>query len=88
MTKAPRSAFRIEASQFHEAGLLKLNCDKALAMLDWRPVLASEETAKLTATWYSHFYNKQGHGMLDYSLGQLGEYENLAGSRGAVWASP
>jgi len=37
---------------FHEAGLLKLNCDKALKYLDWTPTLNFGETVKLTAEWY------------------------------------
>src|SRR5207247_1400897 len=47
---------RIETAQFHESGLLKLNCDKALALLGWRPVLDAAETVRLTAAWYAHFY--------------------------------
>ena len=31
---------------FHEAGLLKLNCDKALKDLNWLPTMQFEETIK------------------------------------------
>ncbi len=41
---------------FHEAGLLKLNCDKALSDLDWLPNLTFEETVKFTTRWYKTFY--------------------------------
>ena len=40
-------------SSFHEAGLLKLNCDKALRDLEWTPTLDFEQTVQLTAEWYS-----------------------------------
>jgi CDP-glucose 4,6-dehydratase len=79
---------RIEPAQFHEAGLLKLNCDKALALLKWRPVLDAAETARLTAAWYAHFYRSRGSGVLEFTRGQLAEYAALARARGAVWASP
>lgn len=35
-----------------EALLLKLNSEKALALLKWKPYLSSHETLKLTAEWY------------------------------------
>lgn len=38
--------------KFPEAGLLALNCDKALHLLNWRAVLSFEETAEFTASWY------------------------------------
>jgi CDP-glucose 4,6-dehydratase len=78
---------RVEPAQFHEAGLLKLNCDKALALLGWRPLLDSAETARLTASWYRHFYRDKGADMLDCTRGQLSEYLDIAGKRNAVWAS-
>lgn len=77
----------IEAAQFHEAGLLKLNCDKALAVLGWRPVLDSAETAGLTASWYAHFYRDKRSQMLDFTRAQVAQYVELARSRGAVWAT-
>lgn len=36
----------------NECGLLRLNCDKAKALLGWSGVLSFEETAQLTAEWY------------------------------------
>ena len=36
----------------HEAGLLKLNIDKAMERLDWRPVWPFAETVARTAAWY------------------------------------
>ncbi len=45
-----------QAAQFYESGLLKLNCDKALHILNWHAVLDFEETVALTADWYRAFY--------------------------------
>jgi CDP-glucose 4,6-dehydratase len=40
----------------YEAGLLKLNCDKALHYLNWRSILSFNETVKITAEWYKAYY--------------------------------
>ena len=40
---------------FKEAGLLKLNCDKALFHLKWDATLSYEQTVKMTADWYSTY---------------------------------
>ena len=42
---------------FNEAGLLKLNCDKALAYLSWQATLEFDETIKFTSEWYYNFYH-------------------------------
>lgn len=45
--------FALDSDQHHhEAGLLRLNCDKALAMLSWKNYLSFSEVAKMTADWY------------------------------------
>ncbi len=44
-------------NKFHEAGLLKLNCDKAQHMLGWTSSLEFHETIKYTAEWYASYYN-------------------------------
>lgn len=38
---------------FNECSLLALNCDKAAALLNWRPLLGFRETAEMTSSWYS-----------------------------------
>lgn len=40
---------------FEEATLLKLNCDKALAYLDWHSTLHYEECVHFIADWYKAF---------------------------------
>ena len=50
-----------DQQNFYEAGLLKLNCDKALFELNWKPTLTFEETVKITVEWYKHYFqNRNG----------------------------
>jgi len=65
----------------HEAGLLKLNCDKALQDLNWIPTLDFEETIRMTAKWYKTFYNDISSSMSEFTLNQISEYTELAYSR-------
>ena len=69
---------------FHEASLLKLNCDKALSYLKWQATLGYTDTIKLTSEWYYNFYN-DGVNNLTKTLIQIGEYESLAKERGLFW---
>lgn len=46
-----------EDKSFYEAGLLKLNTDKALAILHWQPILNYSETIQFTGGWYDQFYS-------------------------------
>lgn len=70
----------------HEAGLLKLNCDKAFAELDWLPTLKFEETVRLTVEWYKAYYGKSLKSMHEFTLSQIAEYTKLAAARGMAWA--
>jgi CDP-glucose 4,6-dehydratase len=47
----------IEAKEsFTETHILKLNIDKALELLPWKPILNIEETIALTADWYKQYF--------------------------------
>ena len=70
----------------HEAGLLKLNCDKALSDLKWLSSLHFDETVKMTVEWYKTYYENQECSMFDFSISQIEEYTKIAKSRGALWA--
>jgi CDP-glucose 4,6-dehydratase len=70
----------------HEAGLLKLSCDKALFDLNWQPTLCFEETVRMTVEWYKNFYEAGSDAMYDYSVAQVTEYTDLAKDRKIVWA--
>lgn len=70
-----------------EAGLLKLNCDKAFARLDWRPTMDFAETIEMTGKWYDTYYGPaQRASMLPVTAGQIEAYETLARTRGVAWA--
>jgi CDP-glucose 4,6-dehydratase len=71
----------------HEAGLLKLNCDKALFLLKWQPNMSFKETVKMTVEWYKTFYQDDFSSIFDYTLNQIKEYTSLAQSRNIPWAS-
>jgi CDP-glucose 4,6-dehydratase len=62
----------------HEAGLLKLNCDKALHYLNWLPTLDFKETVRMTVEWYKEFYENKGSSMFEYSSTQIEEYLEFA----------
>ena len=57
----PRARFNVveSAANPHEAGLLTLDCAKAMAMLDWRPVWSMDTTFERTVAWYRRFYESQ-----------------------------
>jgi len=69
---------------FHEAGLLKLNCDKALFYLKWESNLYYFETIKLISDWYLKFY-KENSDMFDYTIEQISFFENIAIERTRSW---
>lgn len=75
-----------EQNHIPEAGLLKLNCDKALSELNWQPTLKFEETVKMTVEWYKHYYEKGVQSMYDISMSQINEYTELAKNRKLRWA--
>jgi len=68
-----------------EAGLLKLNCDKALFEMSWTPVMEFKETVQLTVEWYKYYYENQDSSMLDFTLKQISEFTNLGIERDAIW---
>ncbi|MEM9283395.1 MAG: CDP-glucose 4,6-dehydratase [Verrucomicrobiota bacterium] len=83
---AESSPVNVEETQhFKEAGLLKLSCDKALADLDWIPVLDFEECARFTASWYETFYG-QDQDIFQFTIEQLNQFESLAKERALRWA--
>ena len=69
---------------FHEAGLLKLNCDKALFYLKWQANLEYTQTIKFTSEWYYDFYENKAD-MYAKTIEQIVEYEAIAKSRNLQW---
>jgi CDP-glucose 4,6-dehydratase len=71
---------------FHEAGLLKLNCDKALFHLSWEPTLTFDECIELVGVWYNDYYNKQDSDIYQLTLQQVRSYCNTATKKQVTWA--
>ena len=69
---------------FHEAGLLKLNCDKAMFHLNWEATLNYKQTVSYTGSWYSDFY-KTDKNMFDVTVQQIKDYENQANTQDLKW---
>ncbi len=76
-----------QADSAHEANLLKLNCDKALHQLRWRPTLTFAETVELTVDWYRQFYNRTNTAAA-ISSEQIRFFTACAKERGLPWAQP
>jgi CDP-glucose 4,6-dehydratase len=78
-----------EKNHLHEASLLKLNCDKALSELGWKPTLKFEDTVRMTVEWYKHYYHDDKvnnvSSMIDFTVNQIEEYIQLAVNRGNTW---
>ncbi|MCW8899132.1 MAG: CDP-glucose 4,6-dehydratase [Gammaproteobacteria bacterium] len=75
-----------DGEHLHEAGLLKLNCDKALSDLKWQPTLQFNETVEMTVEWYKSFYQGDFTSMSDFTVKQIEQYTYLAQQRKLSWA--
>ncbi|PLX67339.1 MAG: CDP-glucose 4,6-dehydratase [Denitrovibrio sp.] len=83
--KDVKDAYKVTGNiPFHEAGLLKLNCDKALFHLKWQASLEYKETIAFTSEWYYDFY-KTDKNILDKTLEQIAKYEDMAREKGLKW---
>lgn len=69
---------------FHEASLLKLNCDKALFHLKWECNLLYSETIQMVSEWYSKFYQSKEN-IYDFTIQQIDDYEQLGLTRNRKW---
>ncbi|MFY7865013.1 CDP-glucose 4,6-dehydratase [Roseateles sp.] len=82
----PNEAYRVTADiPFHEAGLLKLTCDKALFHLKWESNLGYHECVKFVSEWYYQFYKTKAD-MFGLTVAQIEQYEAFATERSLVWA--
>lgn len=70
-------------SAFHEAGLLKLNCDKSLHYLNWQANLNFKDTIKYTGEWYFDYYDNKN--IYNKSISQIEDYETMAKKKGLIW---
>ncbi len=77
---------RLNQATLHEAGLLRLNCDKSRSLLKWSSTLTFQEMIKFTAEWYKQFYDNDKNNMRDISIRQINDYTYLARKKGIFWA--
>ncbi|WPR73539.1 CDP-glucose 4,6-dehydratase [Algoriphagus sp. NG3] len=71
--------------KFSEAGLLKLNCDKALYDFKWQPTLTIDELIRFTGDWYYMYYHNQGD-VIEFTKNQIFSYEQKASDKKIRWA--
>lgn len=69
---------------FHEAGLLKLNCDKAHFHLKWKPTLKYEECVNFVGVWYNSYYCKSDD-IVELTKNQINQYMDEARERFVRW---
>ena len=68
-----------------ESNLLKLNCDKALQILQWNAVLDFPETVRMTGKWYQTFYSKEPTSIFKTTSSQIQEYTEKATRSKLAW---
>ena len=56
----------------HEANTLKLDCSKAMALLNWKPTLTINESLTWTVDWYKNYY--ENNNVKQISLKQINDY--------------
>lgn len=71
---------------FHEANLLKLNCDKALAYLNWHSNLRYEDCIDYIAEWYKNYYTTPNTDMYSLTKGQIDKFTASAKEQNLKWA--
>lgn len=82
----PKKAYQVTGDvKFHEAGLLKLNCDKVLFYFRWSPTLDYQTLLEYTSDWYYEFY-KNKPDMFTYTQNQINGYVELAIKKGIQWS--
>ena len=81
----PSASYKLTGDvPFHEAGLLKLSCDKALLALRWEPNLSYDECVELTGSWYRAVL-KEDADAGEVTAAQIRRYEDVACQRHRVW---
>ena len=72
------ASWEINAKQtkYSESKLLKLNCDKALSLLNWEPTLDFNTTIDMTSDWYYSFYKNKNLNVLEKCRQQIKDFMN------------
>jgi CDP-glucose 4,6-dehydratase len=75
-----------DKQNLHEANLLKLDCAKAAAQIQWKPVWHFEETIAYTTNWYKDYYSNPNLNIQERSLVDLNKYIADAKAKGLHWS--
>jgi CDP-glucose 4,6-dehydratase len=82
----PHKAIRLTGNApFEEATLLRLNCDKALAYLNWHSTLHYEQCVAMIAQWYKTFYLEKTADLYDLTTMQIDFYFKEAAKQQLAW---
>ena len=73
----------VDNKPFHEAGLLKLCCDKASMRLNWQANLHYEQCVDFIGEWYSAYLHDDD--MSKFTSEQIRQYCNLAKDADLIW---
>ncbi len=63
-----------------ESNLLKLNCEKALKDLNWKPTLNFDQTIEFTVHWYKSYF-KNNNNIYELTLDQIKNYNLISNSK-------
>ena len=80
-----RKKITISKKKFFESELLRLNCNKAKKILNWKSVLKFEEISKMVAVWYLNYYSNPKN-INNITLLQIKKYQSLLAEKGLDWA--
>jgi CDP-glucose 4,6-dehydratase len=69
----------------YESNLLRLNCDKALHLLEWHAALDFKATVRMTAEWYRSYYHEPFN-IASVTDKQILAYTAFAKDVGLKWA--
>tara|TARA_B100000212_G_scaffold340158_1_gene320075 strand:- start:693 stop:1808 length:1116 start_codon:yes stop_codon:yes gene_type:complete len=70
--------YESKTNNFSEAGLLKLNCEKAEKLLKWKAVLNFNEITCITSSWYQNYLNNKNNSkVIDFTFEQIQYYMDI-----------
>lgn len=82
----PKSSYVIQGNNsLKEAGLLKLNCDKALHKLNWQANLNYDQTMNFVGEWYKNYYLNKNVDIQQFTNKQIDLFFETAKSQGLGW---
>lgn len=76
----------LDTTEYHEAKLLKLNCDKALYFLKWLPALDYSEVIVFAGNWYYNYYYGNREKLYEITIEQIENYTQKALKKRIEWS--